>query len=103
MCIMCIMCIMCGCCGLVVGIVMCGSGIGISVAANKVAGIRCALCHDHYTAVMCRKHNDANVLAFGGRTTGPEIAKEMIEVFLCTSFDGGRHAERVGKIMALEK
>jgi ribose 5-phosphate isomerase B len=84
------------------GILFCGTGIGISIAANKIRGIRCALCHDHYTAVMSRKHNNANVLSLGGRTTGKEIAKEIVETFLTTEFEGGRHETRVQKIMALE-
>ncbi|ORZ35252.1 Ribose/Galactose isomerase-domain-containing protein [Catenaria anguillulae PL171] len=77
------------------GIVVCGSGIGISIAANKVQGVRCALAHDHYTGKMCRLHNNANVLALGGRTTGPEVAKEIVEAFLTTEFEGGRHGERI--------
>eukprot|EP00744_Colponema_vietnamica_P011505 GILI01016186.1.p1 GENE.GILI01016186.1~~GILI01016186.1.p1 ORF type:complete len:154 (-),score=42.50 GILI01016186.1:156-617(-) len=85
------------------GILMCGSGIGISIAANKVNGIRCALCHDHFTAMMSRKHNDANVLAFGARNNGIEIAKQMVDVFLSTEFEGSRHQNRVNKITALEK
>ena len=80
------------------GILVCGTGIGISIAANKVPGIRCALCHDHYTVSMSRKHNNANVLAIGGRTTGIEIAKGMVDVFLSEKFDGGRHSRRVGKM-----
>ena len=80
------------------GILVCGTGIGISIAANKVEGIRCALCHDHYTATMSRKHNDANVLAIGGRTTGIEIAKEMVDIFLTEDHEGGRHSRRVNKI-----
>ena len=84
------------------GILFCGTGIGISIAANKIREIRCALCHDHYTAVMSRKHNNANVLALGGRTTGKEVAKEIVETFLTTDFEGGRHETRVQKIMALE-
>ena len=80
------------------GILVCGTGIGISIAANKVPGIRCALCHDHYTVSMSRKHNNANVLAIGGRTTGIEIAKGMVDVFLSEKFDGGRHSRRVEKM-----
>ena len=83
------------------GIVVCGSGIGISIAANKVPGVRCALLHDHYGAVMCRKHNNANMIALGGRTTGVEIAKEIVDAFLSTEFEGGRHEGRVGKIMSI--
>eukprot|EP00397_Hematodinium_sp_SG-2012_P066514 GEMP01099976.1.p1 GENE.GEMP01099976.1~~GEMP01099976.1.p1 ORF type:complete len:160 (+),score=32.06 GEMP01099976.1:42-482(+) len=84
------------------GILLCGTGIGISIAANKINGIRCALCHDQYTAKMCRNHNDANVLSLGGRTTGDEVAKDIVDTFLNTPFEGGRHADRVGKIMNLE-
>mmetsp|Transcript_4437 Transcript_4437/g.6514 ORF Transcript_4437/g.6514 Transcript_4437/m.6514 type:complete len:154 (-) Transcript_4437:8-469(-) len=80
------------------GILICGSGIGISIAANRHKGIRAALCHDYYTAQMCRVHNNANVLSFGGRTTGFEIAKQMIDVYLATTFEGGRHERRVTKI-----
>eukprot|EP00946_MAST-07B_sp_MAST-7B-sp1_P001872 g1872.t1 len=83
------------------GIVVCGSGIGISIAANKVPGIRCALLHDHYGAVMCRRHNNANMMALGGRVTGVEVAKEIVDAFLSTEFDGGRHEARVGKIMSI--
>lgn len=82
----------------VLGIAICGSGIGISIACNKVSGIRCALCHDHYSAAMARKHNNANVLAFGARNTGEDIAYEMINVFFAQEFEGGRHAERVAKL-----
>lgn len=84
------------------GILICGTGIGMSIAANKVRGIRCALCHDAYGAEYARRHNNANIIAFGGRTTGVEIAKQMVEIFLSTPFDGGRHARRVGKIEAME-
>lgn len=80
------------------GIVFCGSGIGISIACNKVDGVRCALVHDAYTAQYCRLHNDANMIAIGGRTTGIEIAKQMVDIFLSTEFEGGRHADRVAKL-----
>ena len=80
------------------GIVVCGTGIGISIAANKVDGVRCALCHDYYTALMARHHNNANVLALGGRTTGIEVAKQIVETFLTEQFDGGRHQRRLDKI-----
>ena len=87
-----------------VGILMCGSGIGISIAANKMPGIRAALCHDYYTAQMCRQHNNANILCFGARTTGPEVMVQMINVFFTEAFagEGTRHAGRVEKIHALE-
>lgn len=84
------------------GIVLCGTGIGISIAANKINGIRCALCNDVYSAKMSREHNNANVLAMGGRVTGFGPAGEMVRVWLITEFAGGRHERRVNKIMALE-
>ena len=80
------------------GILICGTGIGISISANKVAGIRAALCHDAYTASMCRAHNDANILAFGERVVGKGVIESMIEAFCNTKFEGGRHAGRVDKI-----
>ena len=85
------------------GILICGTGIGISIAANKIDGIRAALCHSEYDAKMTRAHNNSNVLCMGGRTTGPEIAFAMVRNFLEGKFEGGRHAGRVEKIMALEK
>ena len=85
------------------GIVLCGTGIGISMACNKIKGIRCALCGDVYSARMSREHNDANVLALGGRVTGFGPAGEIVRVWVRTEFTGGRHARRVGKIMALEE
>ena len=85
------------------GVLVCGTGIGISIAANKVDGIRCALCHDHYTASMAKKHNNANVLALGGRVLGVEVAKDIMQTYLETQFEGGRHEKRVNKIMALQK
>ncbi len=85
------------------GIVLCGTGIGISIAANKIHGIRCALCSDVYSARMSREHNDANVLAMGGRVTGFGPAGEIVRVWIKTEHVGGRHARRVAKIMALEK
>ena len=78
------------------GIVICTTGIGVSMAANKVKGIRCALCGDSYSAEMTRRHNDANVLAMGAGIIGPNLAKKITEVFLTTEFGGGRHARRVG-------
>lgn len=80
------------------GILMCGTGIGISIAANRFAHVRAALVHDAYGAAMCRQHNDANVLVLGGRTMGPEVAKQCVELFLSTAFEGGRHARRVAKL-----
>ena len=85
------------------GILCCGTGIGMSMAANKIRGIRCALCSEGYSAEMTRRHNDANVLALGGRVVGPGLALEIVEIFLKTPFEGGRHARRVGKVMALEQ
>jgi ribose 5-phosphate isomerase B len=84
------------------GILICGSGIGMAITANKVPGVRAALCHDHYTALVARLHNDANLLCMGGRTTGTEVAKEIVRTFLETSFEGGRHERRVEKIRNLE-
>ena len=78
------------------GIVICTTGIGVSMAANKVKGIRCVLCGDSYSAEMTRRHNDANVLAMGAGIIGPNMAKKITEVFLTTAFEGGRHARRVG-------
>ena len=78
------------------GIVICTTGIGVSMAANKVKGIRCALCGDSYSAEMTRRHNDANVLAMGAGIIGPNMAKKIPEVYLTTAFEGGRHARRVG-------
>ena len=84
------------------GIVICTTGIGISIAANKVRGIRCALCHDPLSAEMTRRHNDANMLALGGGMVGPNLALRIVEVFLNTPFEGERHQRRVDKISALE-
>ena len=84
------------------GIVICTTGIGISIAANKVKGIRCAHCADPLSAEMTRRHNDANVLALGAGIVGPNLAKRMVEVFLNTEFEGGRHARRVGQLDAIE-
>jgi ribose 5-phosphate isomerase B len=84
------------------GIFICGTGIGMSISANKVKGIRCALTHDTFSAEMTRRHNDANVLAMGERVVGPGLAREVARVFLETEFDGGRHANRLGKVDAYE-
>ena len=84
------------------GIVICTTGIGISIAANKVAGIRCAHCADSLQAEMTRRHNNANMMAIGAGFTGKNMAERMVEVFINTEFEGGRHARRVEKIMALE-
>ncbi len=80
------------------GIVICTTGIGISIAANKVKGIRCALCGDTLSAEMTRRHNDANMLAMGAGMIGKNLAERIVEVFLNTEFEGGRHARRVGLI-----
>ena len=84
------------------GIVICTTGIGISIAANKVKGIRCAHCTDSLSAEMTRRHNDANVLALGAGITGPNLAKRIVEVFLNTGFEGGRHARRVGQLDSIQ-
>lgn len=84
------------------GIVICTTGIGISMAANKIRGVRCALCRDAYSAEMTRRHNDANVLAMGGGFTGAFEAARIVDAFLDTAFEGGRHQRRVDEIMALE-
>lgn len=84
------------------GIVLCGTGIGISIAANKIHGIRCALCNDVYSAKMSRKHNNANVLAMGGRVIGHGSAEEIVRAWIATEFEGGRHERRVNKISKLE-
>ncbi|RCK78703.1 MAG: Ribose 5-phosphate isomerase B [Candidatus Ozemobacter sibiricus] len=81
-----------------IGLLTCGSGIGMSIAANRHPGIRAALCHDPLEARLCREHNDANVLVMGGRLLGEEMAAEILRVFLATSFSGGRHAPRIRKI-----
>lgn len=85
------------------GVLICGTGIGISMAANKIKGIRAALCCDWYSAKYTRLHNDANVICMGGRTIGPGLAAELLDVFLNTEFEGGRHAVRVDKIKKLEE
>ncbi len=84
------------------GIIICGTGIGISITANKVPGIRAALCTDCYMARMSREHNDANILALGARVIGPGLALDIVETWLNTSFTGGRHKIRVDKISAVE-
>ena len=80
------------------GILICGSGIGMSMAANRHAGIRAALCHDAYTATVARGHNDANILCFGERIVGKGVAESILDAWLAGSFDGGRHLGRVEKI-----
>ena len=85
------------------GIVLGGSGQGEQIAANKVRGVRAALCNDLYTARMARAHNDANVLALGGRVVATGLAEEIVRIFLATEFEGGRHARRVDQITELEE
>ena len=85
------------------GILVCSTGIGISIAANKLPGIRAAVCHDLFTAQASREHNDANILAMGARVLAPSLALEMVDTWLATPFSGGRHQRRIDKIAALEK
>ena len=85
------------------GVVVGGSGQGEQIAANKVRGVRAALCNDLFTARLSREHNDANVLAIGGRIVAPGLADEIVALWLATDFDGGRHARRVAQITAIEQ
>jgi ribose 5-phosphate isomerase B len=85
------------------GILVCGTGIGMSIAANKVPGVRAALCRSEFEARMARAHNDANVLCLGERVTGPGLGAAIVEAFLSQAFEGGRHARRVEKINALDR
>ena len=85
------------------GILICGTGIGISIAANKIDGIRAAVCENEFTARMARQHNDANILAVGARVVGTGLALEIVKTFLNTDFEAGRHARRIEKIHWLEK
>ena len=84
------------------GIIICGTGIGISISANKVKGVRAAVCGDCFSAEFTRRHNDANVLAMGERVLGPGLALKIVDIFLSTEFEGGRHARRVGLISDIE-
>ena len=84
-------------------LLFCGTGIGVSIAANKVPGIRAALCHDCFSAQMSREHNDANILTMGERVIGPGLAAMIIDVWLGTEFAGGRHGRRVDKIKSYEQ
>jgi len=84
------------------GILICGTGIGIGIAANKIKGIRAALCHDVFSAKMTREHNDSNVLTMGERVIGPGLARMIVSTWLSTEFIGGRHAKRIEKISQLE-
>ena len=85
------------------GVLVCGTGIGISIAANKVPGVRAAVAHDAFTAHYSRAHNDANVLCLGSRVVGEGVAETVLATFLATAFEGGRHARRVEKISAIEE
>ena len=85
------------------GILICGTGIGISIAANKVPGIRAALCSDTFSAHATREHNDANILALGARVVGPGLALDIVKAFLTAEFEGDRHIKRIEKITAIEK
>ena len=85
------------------GILCCGTGIGISLAANKVKGIRCAVVSDTFSAKMSRAHNDANMLSLGGRVVGAGLALEIVDIWLATEFEGGRHARRLALITEIEK
>jgi len=84
------------------GILICGTGIGMSIAANKVKGIRCALVHDVYSAKLTRLHNDSNIISMGERVIGPGLAREIAQTWLSSDFEGGRHANRIGKISEYE-
>ncbi|MBI5968952.1 MAG: ribose 5-phosphate isomerase B [Deltaproteobacteria bacterium] len=85
------------------GILICGSGIGMSIVANRFSGVRAALCHDLYTARMSREHNDANVLVLGGRLIAKGLAREILKVWLESEFQGGNHQRRLGKIKSIER
>ena len=85
------------------GVLICGTGIGISIAANKVPGVRAALCSDTFSAHATREHNDANILALGARVVGPGLALDIVDTFLNSTFQGGRHEKRVNKIKEIEK
>lgn len=85
------------------GIIICGTGIGISIAANKINGIRCVVCSDCFSAVLSRQHNDTNMLAMGARVVGSELAKMIARMWLTTGFEGGRHQRRIDMIARLEQ
>ena len=85
------------------GILICGTGIGMSISANKIKGIRCALVHDVFSAKATREHNDTNIIAMGERVIGPGLAREIVSTWLTTEFEGGRHERRINKMMDLEK
>ena len=85
------------------GIIMCGTGVGIGIAANKVHGVRCVICSEPYSALMSREHNNANMLALGARVVGSEVAKLIVRTWLTASFNGDRHARRINQIMTLDE
>lgn len=85
------------------GIAICGTGLGIGIAANKVRGIRCAICSEPYSAAMAREHNSANMIAFGARVVGIEMAKLIVDTFITSEFQGGRHARRIVQIGDIER
>ena len=85
------------------GILICGTGIGIGIAANKVKGIRAALCHDTFSAHASREHNNANILTMGARIIGPALPRDVVKIWLTTEFEGGRHERRVAKIADIEE
>ena len=85
------------------GVLICGTGVGIGLAANKVKGIRCCICSDPYTAKLSKQHNNANMIAFGARVVGPETAKMIVDEWLSAKFEGGRHADRVALITEIEE
>lgn len=85
------------------GVLICGTGVGISLAANKVHGIRACVCSEPYTARLAKQHNNANIIAFGARVVGPELAKMIVEEWLDAEFQGGRHAQRVDMITEIEE
>jgi len=85
------------------GILICGTGLGMSIVANRFSGIRAALCHDIYTAILSRRHNDSNLLVMGGRIIGPDLGKEIVRAWLQTPFDGGRHQERLDLLEKLAR
>lgn len=82
-------------------VLLCGTGIGMSICANRIRGVRATLCHDEFDARMCRQHNDSNCLILGARTTGPGVAEEIVKIWLTTAFEGGRHQTRLNKIEEL--
>lgn len=85
------------------GVLICGTGVGIGLAANKVKGIRCCICSDPYTAKLSKQHNNANMIAFGARVIGPETAKMIVDEWLGAGFEGGRHADRIALITEIEQ